>query len=207
MPVVVEKGAEGAPYPALNPSMSVAEFKCLWSYLIKARCYVEFGSGGSTLAAIRAPSVISAWSVESDADWASHIRKHPEITAAEETARLTLRCIDIGPVTTPGYPTDWASAPKWSNYYTSIWKDAKDPELVLIDGRFRVACALSAFRHCSSDVHILIHDFWDRPQYHAVLEFAHTVASAERMVVLQRKDTIDWHAMCELALRFALDPS
>jgi hypothetical protein len=44
-------------------------------------------------------------------------------------------------------------------------------DLVLIDGRFRVACALEAVLRCSPDTTLVIHDFWNRPVYHGLLPY------------------------------------
>lgn len=58
--------------------------------------------------------------------------------------------------------------------------DKSKIDTVLIDGRFRVACALSTILECHNNpgLKILIHDFWNRPHYHVLLNYLDESASA-----------------------------
>ena len=47
----------------------------------------------------------------------------------------------------------------------------KKPELVLIDGRFRVACFLFSLINGSPGTKIIFDDYVNRPHYHVVEEF------------------------------------
>ena len=44
-------------------------------------------------------------------------------------------------------------------------------DAALVDGRFRVACALKLLPFLTQDSVLFMHDFWRRPMYHAVLDF------------------------------------
>jgi hypothetical protein len=58
----------------------------------------------------------------------------------------------------------------------------------LIDGRFRVACALKAFSVISDTCVVLFDDFLNRPQYHIVLEFYEVVEqTTEKVMAVLRK--------------------
>ena len=66
-------------------------------------------------------------------------------------------------------------------------------DLILIDGRFRVACLCQSLLHCDNkDVTFVIHDFFDRPDYHCVLKLCTEVDRADTSVVLRRKKRVDW---------------
>ncbi len=64
------------------------------------------------------------------------------------------------------------------------------PDLVLVDGRFRVACALQAIVNTMPGVEIMIHDFFARQHYYDVLHFADIVDCADNLVVLRAKQPI-----------------
>ena len=75
----------------------------------------------------------------------------------------------------------WAAARDAAGAYSDAVL-GKDPDLVLIDGRFRVACCLK----CPAKVPILFDDFLGRPQYHSVLDYFQIVEQVGRMVVLNK---------------------
>jgi hypothetical protein len=78
-------------------------------------------------------------------------------------------------------PNTWGSPGKKStpaqriNYSTHIRTlkkgEQKEIDLVLIDGRFRVACCLKCFDVITQDCFIAFDDFLDRPFYHIVLKY------------------------------------
>ncbi|MEO7222973.1 MAG: hypothetical protein ABIY37_10910 [Devosia sp.] len=184
-----------ADVPTLKPAMSPKEIACLQKYLAGAASYVEFGCGGSTLLAVRSPAK-RVWSVESDPAWMALIRRHPEITAAEQAGRLTLWHGDIGPTKAYGYPaTPWwrlrrpGHRNKWPNYYETIWTQAgtAEADLFLIDGRFRVASGLAVAANCRDEAVVLVHDFRSRPDYNALLEVYEKIDRVRSLIVLKRK--------------------
>lgn len=65
-----------------------------------------------------------------------------------------------------------------------------NPDLALVDGRFRVACALQIMYE-SPTTRILMHDFTIRPFYNVVLRFASVRETARTSVVLQMKSDVD----------------
>ena len=58
--------------------------------------------------------------------------------------------------------------------------------MILIDGRFRVACALNVLKHINRDTYVYIHDFTDRPKYHVLLNYYEIVDKADRLVKLRK---------------------
>ncbi len=67
--------------------------------------------------------------------------------------------------------------------------EASQVDVVLIDGRFPVACCLKCYDILSDDSVILFDDFLNRPQYHVVLDFFEIVEQTvdKRMVVLKKR--------------------
>lgn len=171
--------------------MSAGEQALFASTLTKATHYMEFGSGGSTLLAVRSPAKVIL-SVESDPAWLRKIEGHPEIAQAVAGQRLFLTLADIGPVGEWGKPTDETRRADWPHYYidpffaTDILFD-----LILIDGRFRVGCALAAAACAAETATIVIHDYELRSQYYLVEKFFDIEATQESLYVLRRRKTIN----------------
>jgi len=130
-----------------------------------AGCILEYGAGGSTVFAAGETGA-QILSIESDRDWAAKIRDH---LAQEGLARpgVEIRWADIGPTGAWGKPTrarDWG---KFHGYPMQPWQDpGLDPDLVLIDGRFRLGCLVAAALHCRRPLTVLIDDYEERPAYH-----------------------------------------
>jgi len=164
--------------------MSEAEISCYGSLLDHAREVVEFGSGGSTLYAV-AHGISRIVSVESDPAWIERLRKNAEIVLAEKEGRLTLIHADVGPVAGYGEPADAAMSDKWPGYPLAPGNSCGRPDLLLVDGRFRVACIAQAVLHCKRTSLIVVHDFWKRPHYHEALNVLEWVSSAGSLGVFR----------------------
>ena len=59
----------------------------------------------------------------------------------------------------------------WKRYSTSISEYDIIRDLVLIDGRLRIACALKSYYKMDQDSFLLFHDYTDRPQYSIIEKF------------------------------------
>lgn len=146
----------------------------------QANVILEYGSGGSTaLGADMAGKTI--FSVESDAEWLANVQAY--FAQNPPRAALHLHHGDIGPTRAWGHPLDSDDFRKWPDYPLSIWSHPSfvQPDLVLIDGRFRVACFLATLFLTSAPVRVLIDDYLDRDAYHAVERFAKPTAYYGRM--------------------------
>jgi hypothetical protein len=65
------------------------------------------------------------------------------------------------------------------------------PDLVYIDGRFRVVSALMAILRLSVNSMIMIHDFLNRPAYYDLLKYTELVDCVNTMVLLMPKENYD----------------
>ena len=61
-------------------------------------------------------------------------------------------------------------------------------DLILIDGRFRVICALNAHKVIDKNCIVLIDDFLNRKAYHILLNYYDIIEKGERMIVLRKKE-------------------
>lgn len=96
--------------------------------------------------------------------------------------------VDIGPMNEAGMPARPRLHGRFHRYPLSVW-DAPwlgDPDLVLIDGRFRTACLVAVMLRARRPTTVLFHDYADRPDYQRVEPFARkeeTVARLARFTV------------------------
>jgi tetratricopeptide (TPR) repeat protein len=186
----------------IQPAMTASERKLYEKYLQSAPSILEFGAGGSTVLAGKL-GVKNIVSVESDASWLERISYREEL----KNVQYLPFYVDIGVTGEWGYPTELTSAPRWPNYYNSVWaKIDQSPNLVLVDGRFRVACVLSTLLHLDSQSVIVIHDFWDRPFYHVVLPYLVCIDRVDNIGVFRSRDDIDWRSVARDMAAYALDP-
>lgn len=157
-----------------------AEAEALRAAFAQARVILEYGSGGSTvLVAEMADKTV--FSVESDAVWLEKMRAY--FAAHQPAAKLHLHHGDIGLTKEWGHPLDDDDFRKWPDYPTKIWRTKcfAHPDLVLIDGRFRVACFLTTLFSISRPTRVLFDDYLERPVYQAAQDFAAPSAYFGRM--------------------------
>jgi hypothetical protein len=62
-------------------------------------------------------------------------------------------------------------------------------DVVLVDGRWRVACALSAFPFVADAGRLMVHDF-HRRQYHSLLKFYAMETERDRLAVLKKRPNV-----------------
>lgn len=172
-----------------------------------AETAIEYGVGDSTrrLAAMGTARVLT---VENAPAWVNIVKKDPHVARAIADGRLSILPVRIGPVKDFGYPANEDHRDRWPEYWRAPWStvDPVSVDLVIVDGRFRVACALNALLTGPDGLVVLIHDFWDRPWYHAVLAHATEIGSAGRTVLLTRSAAFDSAAARADLMAHAFDP-
>ncbi len=148
----------------------------------QAGVILEYGSGGSTVVAAELPGRV-VFAVESDRAWLTGMERYFE--ANPPAADVRLHHGDIGPTRDWGHPADDRRFRRWPSYPLSVWDrpDFLHPDVVLIDGRFRVACLLTVAFRCARPVTVLFDDYLNRRTYHAVEPFLAPAGFAGRMAV------------------------
>jgi hypothetical protein len=194
---VIERAYFAIKDAAMTPHMSSKELALFTSFIKHSRRYLEFGCGGSTCVAARLVKQ-QVVSVDSSEEWIDKTFNecNEQSGARSKEMNLDMVHVDIGPLKEWGWPADDQTRPNWRYYHSGVWDmdglTAKDADLVFIDGRFRVACFMQTLLHCRPDVPIMVHDFSNRPEYHAVLEVAFQIASAENLSVFLSKQAPPW---------------
>lgn len=169
----------------MQPHFAPNDLQLFYRYLDRASNYFEFGSGGSTnQAAIRA-GIQRVRSVESDPGWFAKMSK---TLGGYDKVALTYVNMNTRP-NTWGAPGPGSTLAQWLNYSNQILEEKENPDLILIDGRFRVACCLKSYEKVAENGLIIFDDFLDRPHYHVVLAYFDILdkTADKRMVVLKKK--------------------
>lgn len=191
------------------PWMTESEIQLFARWLPFGCIALEFGVGGSTRFFFENGGFKLA-SVEGDRAWGQSILEDPFLAFFIKNGRLSLHLPDIGPIlpdacSTPQDPP----MPQWLHYHSEIWDniDCANLGFILIDGRFRLSCALQSIIRCAQRPTVLMHDFWNRPMYHPVLEFMDVLDRDGSLVVLRQKESIDWRKLVRCLQRSQFDPS
>lgn len=164
---------EIADEPMLDPEAS----EWLASRLARANSYLEFGAGGTTRLAARVQ--VPTISVESDRHFAQAVRD-----GLAPGHKVKLIDAGIGLTTEWGIPFPGSPTPgrvkKWRRYIVRPFEllartGMAFPQLVLVDGRFRRACALKTAMVASEkgeSCDLLFDDYFgeDRAHYHVIEE-------------------------------------
>lgn len=151
--------------------------------LSKVNVFLEFGSGGSSVLAAGYP-LTRIYSVDSDRSFLQAVTEKVKASGAPEDRYLPVFA-DIGPTGAWGHPSSTAKATLWPRYVSDVWnvmaERGETPELILIDGRFRVASFLISAMMAPAGCVILFDDYLDRPAYHVVERFISPRRTAGRM--------------------------
>jgi hypothetical protein len=191
----------------MKPLMSDAELELFKCAITGKEHAVEFGSGGSTLCLLDA-GVADIFSVESSASWVRRLLNHEDLRAEVASGRLTVYHADIGETKAYGFPANDSRRNDWPGYWREPWRrvDGEKIDLVVVDGRFRVACTLNAIANGIGDETIVIHDFWNRPGYQVLLKYLNCASRTGTLGIFFPKKNIHLAALIEDLERHAYVP-
>ena len=160
--------------------MTSAETSVLARYRDRSRNYFEFGCGGSTVFC-DSPQRRTK-SVDNNTEWLNKVR--PLIGATTE-----LIYVNTGPVLDYGNPADPTKVTGFADYSLAFSQRDPSTDLVLIDGRFRVACGLQVALSDYTGV-VLLHDA-QRPEYQPLFKFFTVLERVDNLVALRTRSTAD----------------
>ena len=153
----------------------------LTELLRNSQGYLEYGTGGSTVLASRL-GVSHIIGVESDRRWLEAVRH--KIGLSVTSSGLELLHVDIGPTGDWGFPVSDIGWRNYAEYPARPWLTEKTRDivdLIVIDGRFRVACFMTSLLFARPGTRILFDDYFDRSYYAGVESFVHPSARHDRI--------------------------
>ena len=174
------------------PELRANDVKMFYRYLDNSTVYFEYGSGGSTYQANLKPNIQKIYTVESDKTWMDKLN-----SVITNNSKITYIYNEMG--TKPhtwGYTSGRCLKTDLINYSEHMRnlsiEERSKIDLVMIDGRFRVACCLKCFDIINDECYIIFDDFLNRKNYHVVLDYYDIIEKTEdkRMVVLRKKNNV-----------------
>lgn len=143
----------------------------LWlSYLNPSTRYFEWGSGFTTRTADAL--VKDSVSIEGSKSWHDSMRQF-------NFSRTQLVYVDIGKTGSYSWPKN---SSRGHEYIHSVRKYGTR-DVILVDGRWRVACALASVPRLSRTGRMLVHDF-QRAEYHVLLKHFELETRVDNLAVL-----------------------
>ena len=132
----------------------------------KVAVYGEYGCGKSTSWVLKNTSS-EVISVDTSLEWINLVKKKNH--GAEN--RLVMYHTDCGELGRWGRPKSYKKLDNFAEYTDIIWHNKKTPELILVDGRFRVCCFLTTLKFASEGTKIIFDDYTNRPHYHFIEKY------------------------------------
>lgn len=203
--VAVERAQEGS----LRPDMPRAQVEWLRDSMRGARGYLEFGCGGSTLLAAEAVQG-PVLGVESSREWIEGLSDNIVIRRRLNDGSLRLHHADVGPTGPWGRPMGRVGWQMGFSYAMEPLQRLDDQtrdkiELVLVDGRFRVASCLAAAVYLPNVARVLVDDYEGRPHYRPLEEIAGQPEIIGRAALFEMDD-IHYPGCLALLSRSLRDP-
>ena len=161
-----------------KPLMTSKELKAFCFFMKPDNIYFEFGSGGSTN--IASYYKVKTYSVESDINWHNYLKKN-NIKANYISVDLKAKSY--------GCPGKQTNINDWKRYIKA-YKSEYMANIILIDGRFRVACALDIFSKIKKDTIVLIHDYSIRKYYHIIENYYTKIEEWDSLAAFIKKPNI-----------------
>ena len=163
----------------MTPWMHNDEILLILKHLYYTDTMLEWGSGGST--AYFPHFVDKYYSIEHDEEWSMKVQE-------EMFPNVEFHHVPWDAPRTK--PTQRSQFETYIHHVDNLGVDTFDK--VLIDGRARGWCAEYVLKYLHKDSLVFIHDFWSRPQYHAVFKWYDEVNSiktpgTQTIVVLKPK--------------------
>ena len=131
--------------------------------LNKSKVYGEYGCGLSTNWVLKNTQA-KILSVDSSKKWVESVKSEN----VKYKNRLNIKFINLGEVGNWGRPLNYESAFNFNAYTDWLWQQSSTPDIVLIDGRFRVSCFLTSLKHAKKGTKLIFDDYCNRPYYHLV---------------------------------------
>jgi hypothetical protein len=173
-------------------------------------CVLEFGPGNCALRAL-ALGAKNAVVVDPDLTWITKFQGHADVKHWIVDGALRVLHANIGPVDEWGNPTDPYTRNIWPDYIARGWSSIESaglqPDLILLDGRLRVAGGLSAL--CAmhgAPFKLALHDAGPkRPYYKPLLEFYDIEAACNTLVLMVPRNDYSGAGALSRLLKYQYD--
>ena len=185
----------------MNIQMTDDEIAKLKEYANKSNDIFEFGCGGSTVLISHLKNIKNLHSVDSDLNWINKVKEKVK-------ENVVFHFVNIGEIGDWGHPKDESQKAEWPKYSNTL-KDLPDyfPDLVFVDGRFRVACALKSIEKMKKESYLMVHDYHPSRNYSVIEKWFNKIDSVNTLSVFKKKENIDIQEVQEIIKQYEYDDS
>lgn len=177
-----------------------AQSEIFLNNIVNCKIYGEYGCGDSTSYVLQNYN-IKIYSVDTSSEWIELVKKKNKLSK-----NLIAKYIDIGEVKflNWGLPTTLQKRRKFLDYCNWLWEQEQKPDLVLVDGRFRVCSFLVSLKMGDPGTKIIFDDYVYNPQYHLVEEFIKPKEMNDRqaLFIIPNKNELDLNEIDEEIKKF-----
>jgi hypothetical protein len=177
------------PQEEAEPALFDGEDALFVEAVANARAYGEYGMGTSTRWMAR-NTTAQIHAVDSARAWVEDTRRR-----IGDSERVRLDWIDVGPVGAWGMPRDFSRRQTFLTYVRSLWEAETRPEVVLIDGRFRLACWFESIASAPPGARIVFDDYVGRAPFYVVEEYLKPARTNSRQALFVVPETVDRDAL------------
>ena len=178
--------------------------------ITQSQQYLEYGAGASTIYAAKLG--VPLVTIESDESFLRAVEeKCTGPSRLDQRRPMTFIHGDIGATGPWGKPVlPFIARPRrWSNYPLAPWETfgpSFRADLILIDGRFRVACALAVvLKQPEGNWTLLVDDYLNRPEYQRIEEYADLVGMHGRMAEFVARSPVEASRISRALQTFSSD--
>ena len=133
------------------------------AYLSNCKIYFEYGVGESTKWVLE-NTLSRIISVDTDKKWIN------KVDVSKHKKRININWINLGDIENWGRPKTYKYRKYFMDYICNVWSFNVKADVILIDGRFRVACFLFSLINAKEGSIIIFDDYVNRPHYHVIEE-------------------------------------
>ena len=163
-----------------TPHLTDYEVGAVLSFLNKDTVYFETGSGCSSIIAKHYAK--KSYAVEGCKVWYEK--------GIENGLKDNLIFKDLKPDNSDwSYPGRTSTLEDWKNYFQAYDKSYK-ADVILIDGRFKIATAMDIYDKIEEDTIVLIHEYPDRPSYFVLENYYQFVYIWDRLAAFVKKKDV-----------------
>ena len=174
-----------------KPHFSTKELFAFLSFLTNETIYFETGSGCSSFIAKQYSK--KSYAVEGCKYWYEQ--------GIKNGLKDNLIFHDLKPDNpTWSYPGKKSTIKDWKKYFQS-YKKKYNADIILIDGRFKIATALDIFDKIRNDTLVFIHEYQDRPSYFIIENYYQYVYHWDTLVAFIKKKDIS-HIPLEIQKKY-----
>ncbi len=167
-------------------------------HVSEAGVYAEYGCGSSTIWVSQNTECIIL-TVDSSKAWLDKVK-----TSCRDLSLVRLHWADLGETGYWGRPINYDKSDTFDDYTDWIWRQEVSPDVVLLDGRFRVCCFLTSLLHARAGTLIFFDDYVKKKHYHIVERFLAPIGFCGRQAIfcVPEREKRDFQAIQEAINRF-----